>query len=256
MTHPRKKSGFAQGIYSVSSSQKERLGTVRELHDGRVFVYCYNGAVALAAGAVCASVITSGMNEQTVTVAHPVGTDTITMTDSGSATAEDAYKDGSLVVTAGGGIGECYPIRGNTAATAGATFEIILDQSLRTLWVTTTTDITVYKNRYNGVIVNPTDGQQIPACVPQMIVPINNYFWGQILGHGAMLIDVAAGASGLELDEKVLRPSLNHAGFAFSDTAPDATKILAGYRHLLGYLIDEADITDNEAVLCQIRIGL
>ena len=137
------------------------------------------------------------MNEQTVTIAHPVGTTQITMTDSGSATAANAYKEGTLVVAAGAGIGEAYPIVGNSAAAISATFVITLGEALRTLWVTSTTDITAYVNRYNGVIVNPTDGQQIPACVPQIIVPISNYFWGQVEGHGTMLIDVAAGASGL-----------------------------------------------------------
>ena len=256
MSKPRKRAGFAQGIYAYSATQKERLGTIRELHDGRTFVYCLNGGVALAAGAVCASVITTKHNEQTVTVAHAVGTKAVTMTDSGAGVSADQYKDGSLVVAAGSGIGECYNIVGNTAATAGATFTINLENGLRTAWSTSTTDISIYPNRYNGVIVNPTDGQQIPACVPQIIVPIANYFWGQVAGHGAMLIDVNAQAAGTELDEKLIRPSLNHAGFGFVDTAPDATKILAGYRHTLGYVIDEADLTDNEATLVQIRIGL
>lgn len=256
MTSPRKKAGFSQDVFAQSSTQKERLGTVRELADGRTFVYCKNGAVALAAGVVCSSVITSGMNEQTVTVAHPVGTKAVTITDSGGGTAADAYAGGKLVVTAGGGIGEVYDIVGNSVAGAGATFTVTLAQGLATLWVIATTDVTLYVNKYNGVVVNPTDGQQIPACVAQRPVTASYYFWGQVLGDGAMLIDVAGAAAGTELDEKIIVPSLNHAGYGFVDTAPDATKILAGYRHQVGYLIDEADITDNEAVLVQIRIGL
>ena len=254
MALPRKRAGFAQGLYAYALAQKERLGTIRELHDGRAYVYCKNGGVALAAGAVCASAITGGMNEQTVTVAHPPGTKQVIMTDSGGATAANALAEGSLVVTAGSGIGEVYPIVGNSAATAGATFTITLGEGLRTIWSISTTDITAYVNRYNGVVVNPVDGQQIPACVPQIIVPVSNYFWGQIEGHGAMLIDAPA-ASGEELDEKILSPSLNTAGYAYTDGTPDAAAILAGYRHVLGYLIDEADITNTEARLCQIRIG-
>lgn len=256
MTRPFKKSGFQQGINQISATQKERLGTVRVLDDGRQFVYCKNGAAALVAGGVCASVITSGMNEQTVTVAHPAGTRAVTITDSGGATAEDAYKGGTLVVTAGGGIGESYIIEGNTAATAGATFTVFLEDHLLTAWVIATTDVTLYANKYNGVIVNPTDGQQIPVCVPQRPVTAAFYFWGQVSGHGAMLIDVNGGAAGTELDEKIIRPSLNHAGYGFINASPDAAAVLAGYRHTLGYIIDEADITDNEAVLVQIRIGV
>lgn len=252
---PRKRSGFSQGLYAESATQKERLGRVRELDDGRTFVYMKNGAVALAAGAVVASVITSGMNEQTVTVAHAIGTENVTITDSGAGTAADAYKDGKLVVTAGPGIGECYAITGNSAATAGATFNVQLASPLATAW-TTSTDVTLYVNKYNGVVVNPTDGQQLPVGVPQRIVTASYYFWGQVAGDGAMLIDVAAAAAGTELDEKIINPSLNHAGYGYVDGTPDAAAVLAGYRHILGYLIDEADITDNEAVLVNIRIGL
>ena len=255
MSRGLKKAGFQQGLYQLSATQKERLGTLRVLHDGRQFVYCKNGAVALVAGGVCASVITSGMNEQTVTVAHPVGTKAVTITDSGAGTAEDAYKGGTLVVTAGGGIGESYIIEGNTAAAAGLTFTVFLEDGLLSAWVIATTDVTLYKNKYNGVVVNPVDGQQLPVCVPQRPVTAAYYFWGQILGHGAMLIDVNGAAAGLELDEKIIVPSLNHAGYGFVNTAPDATAILAGYRHQVGYVIDEADLTDNEAVLVQIRIG-
>jgi hypothetical protein len=196
------------------------------------------------------------MNEQTVTVAHAAGTKSVTITDSGAGTDADAYKDGRLVVTAGGGIGESYGIIGNTAAGAGATFTVELATPLATAWVTATTDVTLYKNKYGGVIANPTDGQQLPVCVAQRTVTAAYYFWGQVLGDGAMLIDVAGAAAGLELDEKIINPSLNHAGFGYIDGTPDAAAVLAGYRHILGYIIDEADITDNEAVLVNIRIGL
>ena len=255
MSEDIKVRGFNQGLYELSATAKERLGTRRLTYDGREFVYCKNGAVDLVAGGVCASVITTGMNEQTVTVAHPVGTKAITMTDSGSGTDADAYKDGTLVVTAGGGIGESYRILGNSAATTSATFTIQLEEGLKTAWSTSTTDITVYVNRYNGVVVNPTDGQQIPACVPQIPVTESYYFWWQTLGHGAMLIDVAGASAGEELDEKIIVPSLSHAGYGYIDGSPDAAAVLAGFRHHLGYIIDEADITDNEAVLVQIRIG-
>jgi len=252
---PRKKTGWNQGLFSQSSTQKERLGTVRELSDGRTFVYCKDGGSGLSPGTVCASAFTTGMNEQTVTVAHAIGTKTVTMTDSGAGTSADAYKDGKLVVTAGTGIGEIYSIKGNTAATAGATFQLKLETGLLTAWSTSDTDITVYANKYNGVDANPTDGQQLPVCVAQRTVTADYYFWGQVLGEGSMLIDCPA-AGGLELDEKIINPSLNHAGYGYIDGSPDAAAVLAGFRHILGYYIPEADATDNEAALVQIRIGL
>jgi hypothetical protein len=100
MSRPRKRAGFSQGIYEQSATQKERLGTVRELDDGRTFVYCLNGAGALAPGTVLGAVTTAGMTEDTVTVAHAIGTKLVTMTDSGGGTAADAFAGGRLVVRA------------------------------------------------------------------------------------------------------------------------------------------------------------
>ena len=254
MSRPRKKAGFAQSIDEISSVKKERLGQVRELADGRTFVYCLNGAVDLAAGIICCTAFTVGMNEQTVTVAHPIGTKVVTMTSTGATTA-GAYVDGTLVVTAGVGIGESYKIIGNTAAGNLETFQITLETGLKTAWVIATTDITVYVNKYNGVLVNPTDAQQAPVCVTQRPVTASYYFWGQVSGDGAMLLDVP-GAGGLETDEKVITPSLNVAGTGYIDGSPDAAAAIAAMSHVVGYTLAEADHTNAEAALVNIKIGL
>ena len=256
MSRPRKKAGFSQGIYEQSVTQKEKLGTVRELDDGRTFVYCKNGAAALAAGTVLGTAISAGETEDTVTVAHPVGTKVITMTDDGGGIAADALREGRLVVNDGGGAGEVYEIVGNTAAGAGATFLITLGTGLATAWVIATTDITAFPNKYNGVVANPADGQRLPVGVAQRIVAADNYFWAQVLGDGAMLIDVNAAAAGLENDEKIITPSLNHAGFGYVDGSPDAAAVLVAFTHYVGYILQELDHVDNEAMLVNIRIGL
>ena len=256
MSRPRKKAGFSQGIYEQSATQKERLGTVRELDDGRTFVYCLNGAGALAPGTVLGAVTTAGMTEDTVTVAHAIGTKLVTMTDSGGGTAANAFAGGRLVVNDGAGIGEVYDIVGNTAGGAGLTFQILLETGLATAWAIATTDITVYPNKYNGVVANPADGERLPVGVAQRTVTAAYYFWAQVLGDGSMLLDVAAAAAGLEVDEKIITPSLNHAGFGYIDGTPDAAAVLVAFTHTIGYAILELDQVDNEASLVNIRIGL
>jgi hypothetical protein len=256
MSRPRKKAGFSQGIYEQSATQKERIGTVRELDDGRTFVYCKNGAGALLAGNVLGAVTTAGMTEDTVTVAHAVGTTRVTMTDAGAGTAVNAYAGGRLVVNDGGGAGEVYDIVSNTAAAAGLTFELVLETGLTTAWVIATTDITVYPNKYNGVVANPADGERLPVGVAQRPVTAAYYFWAQVLGDGSMLLDVNGAAAGLEVDEKIITPSLNHAGFGYIDGSPDAAAVLVAFTHTIGYAILELDQVDNEASLVNIRIGL
>ena len=256
MSRPRKRAGFSQGIYAQSVTQKEKLGTVRELDDGRTFVYCLNGAAALAAGNVLGTAILAGETEHPVTVAHAIGTKLVTMTDDGGGIAANALRDGRLVVNAGTGIGEVYDIISNTAAAAGLTFQILLETGLATAWVIANTDITAYPNKYNGVVANPVDGERLPVGVAQRIVTAAYYFWAQVLGDGAMLLDVAAGAAGLEANEKIITQSPNHVGYGYLDDTPDAAHLLVAHTHTLGYAILELDQVDDEASLVNIRIGL
>ena len=106
---------FNQALHSESATKKHNFGTRRILDDGREFVYCGAGAVDLTAGLAC-TYITTGVNEQTVTVAHAAGTKAVTVTCAGATL--NLYAEGYLVVTAGTGIGESYKIKGNSAAAA------------------------------------------------------------------------------------------------------------------------------------------
>jgi hypothetical protein len=236
----------------TATAAKNRLGALGMTPDGRIWAYSKAGAVALTPGLFC-TFITTAVNEQTVTVAHAAGTTEVTVTAAG-ATA-DQFKDGYLMVSAGAGAGEVYRIRSNTAAVANLTTITLWDNDgLVTAWNTGTTDVNVYPNPYNGVIVCPTDGQQHAVCLPQGPVAIGGFFWGLVKGPGSFMVDNAAAAAGLELDEKIILQSLNHAGQGFIDTAPDATKILAAHRQKLGYLMEELDTTDNEMALGMIDL--
>ena len=243
---------FTQGLYQESAAKKHRLGTLRQLDDGRMFVYCKAGGTALGAG-LLNTYLGAGTNEQTVTVAHAKGTKIVTVTEAGCTL--NLYQDGYLVVTAGAGIGEMYKIRGNSPAgdPSGDLVQFHLYDGLRTAWSASTTDVTVYESPYAGQVVNPTDAQQFPIGVATFPVTALYYFWAQVRGFAALQLDVPSAAC-LELDEKLIKASLNHAGFGFVVDGPDATKILAGYRPNVGYIVGEADHTDNEAALVYLTL--
>lgn len=237
-----------------SSTQTHPLGTMGRTPDGRLFAYCKAGSSALSPG-LFNTYLTTPTNEQTVTVAHPVGTHKLTIT--AASIAADDFKDGYLVVAAGEGIGEMYRIKSNTATgdpSAGLIYvQLYEDDGLKTLWSTTTTDVDLYKNPYGGLVVNPVDGQQKPVSVALFTVTANYYFWGLVKGLCSIQLDVNA-AAGLEIDEKVIEASVTHAGFGLIPESPASQTANVFGKHLLGHIVREGDCTDNEAQLCYIDL--
>ncbi|MBW2637238.1 MAG: hypothetical protein JRC86_06920 [Deltaproteobacteria bacterium] len=95
---PMKKGGFSQGIFEVSASQKEALGTLRILEDGRKFHYAKAGAGALTAGNMgIAAAIAAEVTNQAMGAAVALGAQTLTYTASGAVTyIADYFKDGKV----------------------------------------------------------------------------------------------------------------------------------------------------------------
>jgi len=248
-----------------------QLGTERVTFDGDLYVYVKAGSTALAAGRFV-TYLTTGTNEQTVTVAHGIGTTTVTVT-AASISAND-FEDGYLVVTAGTGIGECYRIRSNTATgdTGSGVIACVLYDGLASAWSTSTTDVTLYPNRFNGLIVNPNDVQQRPCCVTQWPIGAASYGWALKEGYGSLDCEVLA-AGGTELDEKPITASVTDATNAGRGTitgSPTSTIYVSSaseetfdqafvytnpvyaMQPILGYVTLEADLTNDEAALVRI----
>ena len=241
---------WAQGLFEQSATKKQKLGSVRVLDDGREFIYCLDSGSGISAGLLIAAAITTPVHEDTVTVAHPVGTKVVTVTAAG-ATAHQ-FQDGMLVVTDGGGAGECYKIKDNDAADGSNLIRVQLYEGLETLWATGTTDVDLYANPCNGVYVNPVDAQQKPVGVAQRPITASKYFWAQKKGLGAMKINVLA-AGGLELDEKVLKADAVTAGWAALLGSPANTDV-TGVAEVVGILVKEEDVTDDTTSLVDIKL--
>lgn len=184
---PKKITGWNQGIYQESATQKEMLGTVRELIDGRKFAYAKNGAGALAAGK-----LTQGAVWQTTQLAQAVNTAAIgdtslTVTVTNAVTA-DQYKDGFIWVSDDTGEGNIYEVLSNTAASGGEDSVFYLKGCIRVAFADATT-VTMYACLQNGVIICPTALTAAPAGVPLIPVTASYYFWNQVKGPCPVLID-------------------------------------------------------------------
>lgn len=237
-----------QFIYEESATKKYPLGFMFELQDGRKFAYGKNGGSALSTAGLCVTYLsTVGAHEDTVTVAHPVGTKDVVVTAAG--TTVNQYEDGILIVTEGAGVGEQYRIKRNTAAASNLVTCTLYD-GIATLWSTSTTDVDLWVNPWAGLVVNPTDAQQIPMGVNVIPMTASYYGWFQVGGIAALIMDTSGGAAGAELDEKQVIASVNTAGRGMITTTPANSDM----RHVIGVLVAEADITDGTATLVRLTI--
>ena len=186
----------AQGIFEQSSTQKHPLGSRLQLGE-RVFYYSY-ASEALSAGKV-ATAITKVFDEDTVTVAHPIGTTKVTITAS-AAIAAGELEEGYLVVDEGTGAGTFYKIKSNPTIGSGATGVVTLYDGLSVAWAIADTDITIYTSIFK-VQESNTDAVEFPVCVPGTGITSAYYFWGQTWGPCSVL---QAGADGNSIAEREL----------------------------------------------------
>lgn len=217
------------------------LGTAGITPDGRRYKYCLAGGTALDP-ALLNAYLTTATEETAVTVAHPVGTEVLTV----DAITTLVYEDGYLIVSQGTGIGEIYQIKSNTAT------KITLNpgDGLKTAWSTTDTDIEMFRNPYTLLVVNPLDARQKPVCVANCTITGSNYFWGQVAGFCALKIE---GTVGLLLDEKALLCATGTNGEA-KVVDPSAGTNYFGH-HIVGYLVEEANVgADSDAALAFLQL--
>lgn len=248
---------YAQGLFDESADQKHALGTVRWTDDGRKFVYCQATAAAIAAG-LCVS---KAVAVQACTIAaadaaiNLIGARTVTLTLTGAPTA-NLYRDGTLILTAGTGLGESYKIKGNTAddvpASGRCTF--YLYDKLATTHVAASTTVDVIANPYDGVLINPAVANAAATTQEKVLgittrsITASYYFWAQVRGLASMMLDVDA-ASGAEANEMaIIQGTTEGRGLTLADTHTPGMQIL-------GYLMVTADADDAEAALVDLCIG-
>jgi hypothetical protein len=178
----------AQGIYEQSATALHKLGDRLQLGD-RVFYYS-QASEALAVGKLNTQFPTV-ITEDTVTVAHPIGTRQVSITASATVVAQE-LAEGYLVVDEGTGAGEIYKIKSHPAITSGAVGVFTLYDPLLTAWATADTDVTIYGSHYR-VRESNTAQTESAAGVSLISVTDEYYFWNQSYGPASVLFDEAAG---------------------------------------------------------------
>ena len=180
---------FSQDLFTQSATQKHPLGTQWQLNDGRKFVYCYNGGVALTPGTLVQAPASLGANHLNLTTAAAaIGATAIVPTLGATAVVVDYYKDGYIIVNDMTGEGQCFKIRGHAANAGSLALTVNLYDSVRVaLDATSQTTLVCNPHKYVITAATTLTGRVVGAAVHD--VTINYYFWAQCKGPAAMLTE-------------------------------------------------------------------
>ena len=181
-----------QSIYAESSTQVHTIGTRLALGDGRVFYYAKWGGT-MVAGQLAAAAQQTAAHHNLVTALNPVGTRTYTVTLATTAATADMYKDGTLIVIAGTGIGQTYKIKSNPAQTSTTgTLALTLYDELVVATAVADSKTDLFPNMFNGVTHSAT--QALKKIGVPLIAGTSGYFgWLQTWGLcGVFAGDTAA----------------------------------------------------------------
>lgn len=183
---------FHQGLYEESATAKHRIGTIRRLDDGRVFVYAQAGAVALAPGKVTmAAAVSAYLQAEVIAANGAVDDDHVHITVNASAStlfAENAFKDGYFWTDDAAAGADMYKVRGHAAITAGDNGVINLYDKLRVA-ITTSNTYSIIQHPQKGVLIADTTPSAGLCGVPPIDVTASYYFWNQVKGICSVLTD-------------------------------------------------------------------
>lgn len=182
-----------QGIKKESATQKHELGEYRRLADGRAFVYCKAGSVALAAGKLLQSeAADSNAHNEAIAAAAAIGATELTVTFGGAVTA-NAYKEGFVHVNDEAGEGHIYKVKEHAAGTTSVT--VYLEEPIEVALTASTSKITFTKHPCKDVIVCPTSLTATVLGVPLIAVTAAYYFWAQVKGPCPVLFHTGSGGA-------------------------------------------------------------
>ena len=211
---------FPFGIFGEDTVAQIDFGAKASTSDGRVFRFVKAGSSALVAGTVLDGPATVA-NHTNIAVASAaaVGANQITVTLGATAATANQYTNGYVVVNDVDGQGYTYGIKSHPAANASAALTITLndDETVQEA-LTTSSQVTLIANQYNGVVIHPTTEAGVPVGVAIKDITAGSYGWIQTRGPVSALCNVvtAIGASvaasdtttagGYEIGDGILPP--------------------------------------------------
>lgn len=227
------------GIRSDSSVQETDLGSKAVTPDGRVFRYCKAGATALVAGKVYDAPIEVANHTNITVVAGAAGATSFTATLGATAATVNQYAGGVAVVNDVDGQGFTYSIKSHLAVDSSGVITVELDDDEPIVTaLTTSSQVTLVANPYNGVVVHATTEVSHPVGIGNTQITAAQFGWIQTRGAVAALCGAALQTIG--------------ASVAASDTVAGAVEIGDGILAVLGHSITAGVATEYNPVFLTI----
>lgn len=199
-----------QNLYEESSVAFHKLGELYISPWGDKFRYVQNGGVALVAGHLLQEAAEdTNYRSMVCQAAAAIGSTSISVTLGGTAVTANQFESGHLFVESSTGLGQSFRIVRHTvqtSTTGTCTFEV--DRPVKVA-LTTSSQISVRKNGYDGVIDYPTTPTGGPVGVSLIGMTAAYYGWVQSGGDVPVLFDTGANAAA---DESAIMPSRDVAG--------------------------------------------
>lgn len=205
-TMPQKMGAWNQGLYEISATAKEIVGTKREDMFGNIYRYAKAGATALSPGKMTtAPQLNADWTNESVTTAVAVGGTQVTITHvavGADVLAADYFKGGQLHINDAAGEGHWYRILSSTAMTAtSTTCTFTIEEGVKVA-LTTSSEATPVPSPYMATVISGTETHNATGT-PLVDVTAEYYYWSQTKGLGVYYSDdtPAAGSPLIMSDE-------------------------------------------------------
>ena len=217
-----------QNLYQESVSPEHKLGELFIDPQGRKFRYVQAGAVALVTGHLLQEPAEdTNYRSMVVNTAAAIGSFEVKVTLGGTAVTANQFENGDLLVESGTGAGQLFKIVSHdvqTSTTGSCTFKV--DRPIAIALVATTTQVSVRKSSYDGVIDFPTTPTGAPVGVALYAMTAAYYGWIQSGGDGTVLFDNTDNSAA---DAEGIVPSTTVAGSVKAALAADVADRLLGW---------------------------
>lgn len=218
-----------QDLYAEDQYQNHQLGALYiDESSGNKYRYVQAGGSNLVTGHLLQEAAEdTNYRSMVVNTAQAIGDTQISVTLGGTAVTANQFDDGNIFLESATGLGQNFRITRHdvqTSTTGSATF--YLDRPIKTALVATTSQATVRKSAYDGVIdfpVTPTGG---PVGVALYAMTANYFGWIQSAGDVPVLFDTGVNTAA---DITRLIPSQDVAGSVSPDAAANVASPVVGF---------------------------
>lgn len=216
----------AQSLYDESSVRQHQLGTLAVDKYGDRYRYVQAGAVALVTGHLLQEAAEdTAFRSMAVATAAAIGADEVEVTLGGTATTANQFEEGELVVESSTGIGQYRRIKRHEVSDASTTCIFTVDAPLK-IALTTSSQVSVRKNAYDGVIDFPTTPTGRPLGIAQYAQTIAYFGWTKTGGNTVALFDNQGDSAA---DQTAIVPSFDVAGSVRPALAADVAPAHIGW---------------------------